>query len=72
MIHVPAATNETVVPDRVHTDAAEAGIDNSTGREEVAVATTTYTGPATMALVGTVELKEILCCVNPTPNDCCT
>src|SRR5512146_74166 len=61
MTQVPAPMNETVDPAIEHTDVAAASIVNVTVRLEVAVALTSYVGPAFFALAGGVEVKLIVC-----------
>ena len=72
IVHVPAATIETVTPKTAQMPALLGDAVNVTGRPEVAVADTVYAGSPANAPAGDVELKLIACGTSPTLNDCCT
>ena len=61
MTQVPTVRNETLPPEIEQTDEAAASIVNTTGFPEAPpVAEGVYVTPLTMALIGAVEVKEMV------------
>jgi hypothetical protein len=71
IVQVPPPTKLTVAPEIVHTELLDASIENATGSFELASAVTLYVGPPTVAAIGGVEVKVIVCGFLLTWRDCC-
>src|SRR6188508_1569629 len=67
-MHVPAAVNDTVEPETLHTNGLPD--ENETARPELAFAATMYVGPPTYAPLGGDVVKLIVCGPLATANDC--